>query len=93
MDIYQVVKELAAGGFATFLVAVLVAGKYRVWIWGHHYDAMVIEKDERFDEMVREKDAQITYERGEKDQWRALAWDTHKLTERSVSLATKAVQP
>lgn len=80
MDLFQVVKELAAGGFATFLVAILVAGKYGVWVWGHHYT-----------DMCKEKDAIIAYERAEKEEWRQLAWETKHLTEKSVRVAEKAV--
>lgn len=76
----EVAKEVAAGGFATFLVIVLIAGKYRVWMWGYHYD-----------EMVKEKDELIAYERAEKNEWRSMAWDTRRLTDKSVTLAQKAV--
>lgn len=77
----EAINKLAAGGLATLLIAILVAGWKGIWIFGKHYEAM-----------VKEKDAQIAYERAEKEQWRKLAWDTHLLTERSVSLATKAVK-
>ena len=77
----SVINKLAAGGLATLLIAILVAGKYKIWVWGYAYE-----------EMVKEKDAQIAYERAEKNEWRQLAWETRSLTEKSVSLATKAVQ-
>lgn len=77
----EAINKLAAGGLATLLIAILVAGWKGIWIWGYHFDAM-----------VKEKDAQIAYERAEKEQWRKLAWDTHQLTERSVSIVDKAVK-
>lgn len=77
----SIINKLAAGGLATLLIAILVAGWKRIWVWGYH-----------FDEMVRQKDALIDYERKEKEEWRQLAWGTHKLTERTVTLAAKAVE-
>lgn len=81
MDVMQIIKDLATGGFATFLVTILVAGKYRIWVWGYILD-----------DIVKDKDAQIAHERAEKDQWRTLALQNRELTDRSVSLATKVVQ-
>jgi len=78
MDVFQVVEKLAAGGFVTFLVAILLAGKYRVWVWGY-----------QLDEAVRDKEKQIEEQRHEKEQWRSQALGARDLTERSVTLSTK----
>lgn len=81
MDSYiQVIKELAAGGFATFLIAILVAGKYRIWMFTSYHDEMIVDKDK-----------QIAAERAEKEQWRALALETRNLTDRSVSALNKVI--
>lgn len=91
VSLYNLAKDIAAGGFATLLIAILIAGKYRVWMWCHHHDEIKTADDRRFDEMVEEKDKQIEYERKEKEEWRKLAWDTKRLTEQSVTLAAKVV--
>jgi hypothetical protein len=80
-DIISIVKELAAGGFATFLVAILVAGRYRIWVWGYHLD-----------EVIKERDTLIAYERAEKEQFKQLLLDARELTNRSVDLASKVVR-
>lgn len=79
MDL-ELAKELAASSFATFLIVILIAGKYRWWVFGSYYD-----------EMLKDKEEQIEYERREKEQWRAMAMQTRDLTERSVAVAAKAV--
>jgi hypothetical protein len=81
VDAIQLIEKLAAGGFATFLVAILIAGKYRVWVWGYHLD-----------DAIRDREKQITYERAEKDQWRQLAMEGKNLTDRSVALASTVVK-
>lgn len=91
LTLFQLVEKLAAGGFATFLIVILIAGQKRVWVWGYHLDDTIREKDTYYDDMVKEKNALIAYERNEKDEWRTLAWETKKLTEKSVSLAQTAV--
>jgi len=74
------IKELATGGFATFLIALLVAGKYRVWVYGHYLD-----------EVIKNKDAQIAREQQETERWRALALGARELTDRSLAVAARVV--
>jgi hypothetical protein len=80
MDAFQIVKELAAGGFATFLVAILVAGRYRIWVWGYVLD-----------EVVTEKNKLVEYERARGEEWKQLALTNRELVERSVTVVSKAV--
>lgn len=80
MDLITVIKELATGGFATFLIAIIIAGWKRIWIWSYVYD-----------EMIKEKNAQIEHERAEKEEWKAHVFKTKELTDRTLHLAEKVV--
>jgi hypothetical protein len=80
VDNFEIIKELAAGGFASFLIAILIAGKYRIWVWGYHLD-----------ELRRDYEKAIDYERAEKNQWREIALEGRDLVHRSVSMAGKVV--
>lgn len=102
MEIAEVVKTLAAGGFATLLIAILVAGRYRQWLWYNVYDEMVAAKDKAYSEMVaakdaayaamvKEKDRQIDDERREKIEWKDYLARTRDFADRSIAALSKVV--
>jgi len=76
----QLAKDLAAGGFATLLIAIGVAGWYKVWIWGYVYE-----------DMKKEKDAQIESERQQKNEYKSMLFSARNLTDRTVEVAQKAL--
>lgn len=82
MDSFEILEKLAASGFASFLLAVLWAGKARVWVWGYHLE-----------ELQKRHDREIEHERAEKNEWKALALDSRDVVHRSLRVASKSVEP
>lgn len=80
-ELIPVIEKLASAGFATFLVVIIIAGRYRIWLWSW-----------TFDEMLKAKNEQIDYERREKEYWRSAAFQNKDLADRSVVVASKVVE-
>ena len=80
-ELIPLIERLAGAGFATFLVVIIIAGRYRIWLWSW-----------TFDEMLNAKNEQLNYERKEKEYWRSAAFQNKDLADRSVVVASKVVE-